>query len=46
MKITADTNLLIRAVTEDHEHQSAVAQAALKKAELVAMPIPALFELV
>src|SRR4051812_42614105 len=46
MKITADTNLLVRAVTEDHEHQSAAAQAALMKAELVAMPIPALCELV
>jgi len=46
MKITADTNVLVRAVTEDHEHQSRSAQAALKKAELVAIPIPALCELV
>lgn len=46
MKITADTNLLVRAVTEDHEHQSKAAQATLRKAELVAMPIPALCELV
>ena len=46
MKITADTNVLVRAVTEDHEHQSRVAQTALKKAELVAIPIPALCELV
>jgi predicted nucleic-acid-binding protein len=46
MKITADTNVLVRAVTEDHEHQSKSAQTALKKAELVAIPIPALCELV
>jgi predicted nucleic-acid-binding protein len=46
MKITADTNVLVRAVTADHEHQSRVAQTALKKAELVAIPTPALCELV
>jgi predicted nucleic-acid-binding protein len=46
MKITADTNVLVRAVTEDQEQQSRAAQTALKKAELVAMPIPALCELV
>ena len=46
MKITADTNVLVRAITEDHAHQSRAAQAILKKAELVAMPIPALCELV
>ena len=45
MKITADTNLLVRAVTEDNEQQSRVAQTALKKAELVAISIPALCEL-
>lgn len=46
MKMTADTNVLVRAVTDDHAHQSKSAQAALKKAELVAIPIPALCELV
>jgi predicted nucleic-acid-binding protein len=46
MKITADTNVLVRAVTEDQEQQSRAAQTALKKAELVAMPIPVLCELV
>jgi predicted nucleic-acid-binding protein len=45
MKITADTNLLIRVITEDNEQQSRVAQTALKKAELVAISIPALCEL-
>jgi predicted nucleic-acid-binding protein len=46
MKITADTNVLVRAITEDHQQQSRVAQAALKKAELVAISIPTLCELV
>ena len=46
MKITADTNVLVRAVTEDHEYQSRAAQSVLKKAELVAIPISALCELV
>jgi len=46
MKITADTNVLVRAVTEDHEQQSRAAQTALKKAELVAIPIPVFCELV
>jgi predicted nucleic-acid-binding protein len=46
MKITADTNVLVRAVTEDHEHQSRAAATALKKAELVAIPLSALCELV
>jgi predicted nucleic-acid-binding protein len=45
MKITADTNLLVRAVTEDNEQQGKAAQTALKKAELVAISIPALCEL-
>src|SRR5882762_4763347 len=46
MRITAGTNVLVRAVTEDHEGQSRAAQTALKKAELVAIPISALCELV
>jgi predicted nucleic-acid-binding protein len=46
MKITADTNVLVRALTEDHEQQSRAAQTALKKAELVAISLPALCELV
>jgi predicted nucleic-acid-binding protein len=46
MRITADTNVLVRAVTEDHALQSKAAQAALKAAELVAIPIPSLCELV
>ena len=45
-KITADTNILVRAVVEDHAQRSKAAQAALRPAELVAIPIPALCELV
>jgi len=46
MKITADTNLLVRAVTGDNVRQSKAAQAALKNADVVALAIPALCELV
>jgi predicted nucleic-acid-binding protein len=46
MKITADTNLLVRALTEDHAEQSKVARQALKKAEMIALTIPTLCELV
>jgi predicted nucleic-acid-binding protein len=46
MKITADTNVLVRAVTGDHATQSKAAQAALQKAAIVAVSIPALCELV
>jgi predicted nucleic-acid-binding protein len=46
MRITADTNVLVRAVIEDHAHQSKAAQSALKTAELVAIPIPSLCEMV
>ena len=46
MKITADTNLLVRAVTGDNVRQSKAAQAALKNADVVALGIPALCELV
>jgi predicted nucleic-acid-binding protein len=46
MKITADTNVLVRAITGDDAQQSKAAQAVLKKADVVAMAIPALCELV
>ena len=46
MKITADTNVLVRAITEDHEQQSKVAQVTLTQADLVAVPMPAICELV
>ena len=44
MKITADTNLLVRAATGDNEQQSRAAQTAMRKAELVAISISALCE--
>lgn len=46
MKITADTNLLVRAVTEDDPGQSKAAQTMLRKADVVALTIAALCELV
>lgn len=46
MKITADTNVLVRAVTGDHTQQSRAAQTALAKADMVALALPALCEFV
>lgn len=46
MKITADTNVLVRAITGDHRRQSKVAQAELAGADVVALALPALCELV
>jgi predicted nucleic-acid-binding protein len=45
VKITADTNLLVRAVTEDEPRQSKAAQTILRKADIVALTIPVLCEL-
>ena len=46
VKITADTNLLVRAIMGDDARQSPIAQAELAKAESVAVTLPALCELV
>ena len=46
VKITADTNVLVRAVTLDDDEQSPVAASTLRQAELVAVPVPVLCELV
>ena len=46
MKITADSNVLVRAITGDDEHQSKVAQQELATADVVALTLPALCELV
>jgi predicted nucleic-acid-binding protein len=46
MKIAADTNVLVRAITGDNPQQSKAAQTALRKADVVALAIPALCELV
>src|SRR5450759_5424007 len=46
MKITADTNVLVRAVTEDDIEQSKAAKSALRNADIVALTISSLCELV
>jgi predicted nucleic-acid-binding protein len=46
VKITADTNVLARAITEDDPRQSRIAQIELANADLVALALPALCELV
>jgi predicted nucleic-acid-binding protein len=46
MKITADTNVLVRAITGDDELQSKAAQSELASADVVALALPALCELV
>jgi len=46
MKITADTNVLVRAITGDDERQSKLAEAELAKAGAIAPTLPALCELV
>ena len=46
MKVTADTNVLVRAFLEDHPEQSKAAQTALRKAEIVALPLSTLCEMV
>jgi predicted nucleic-acid-binding protein len=46
MKITADTNVLVRVMTGDDIRQSKAAQAALARADVVALAIPALCELI
>ena len=46
MKITADTNVLIRAAVQDDPHQARQAAKVLQEADLVAVPSPALCEFV
>jgi predicted nucleic-acid-binding protein len=46
MKITADTNLLLRAILRDDRIQAKVAEEVLRNAELVALPTPCLCEVV
>jgi predicted nucleic-acid-binding protein len=46
VKITADTNVLVRAIAGDDKLQSAAAQEALANAEAIALTVPALCELV
>lgn len=46
MRITADTNLLLRAATQDDPAEAALAETALREASLIAIPIPVLCEFV
>src|SRR5271165_6055319 len=46
MKITADTNVLVRAAVQDDAHQARKAANILQQAELVAVPVPVLCEFV
>ena len=46
MRITADTNILLRVILNDEPAQAAEARALLEKASLIAIPIPVLCELV
>ncbi len=46
MKITADTNVLIRAAVQDDPKQARHAAKVLQQAELVAVPVPVLCEFV
>lgn len=46
MKVTLDTNVLVRLATQDDPAQAALALRVLKKATLIAVPTPALCELV
>lgn len=46
MKITADTNLLVRAAVLDHPAESALAVATLQSAERIAVASPTLCEFV
>lgn len=46
MKIAVDTNVLVRAITGDDKRQSERAQVELANADMVAVALPALCELV
>ena len=44
MKITADTNILVRIVMQDYVDQAAVAQALFLQATIIAVPVPVFCE--
>ena len=46
MKITADTNVLVRIVMQDDTEQAAVAQALFLQATVIAIPVPVFCEFV
>ena len=45
VKITADTNVLLRAVVQDDAVQASAAQALLLRATVIAVPVPVFCEL-
>jgi predicted nucleic-acid-binding protein len=46
LKVTLDTNVLVRLATQDDPAQAALALRVLQKASLIAVPTPALCEMV
>lgn len=46
MKITPDTNVLVRVLIQDDRRQARIAEAALLRAETIALSLPTLCELV
>lgn len=46
MKVTADTNVLIRAAVQDDPNQARRASKVLQDAEIIAIPVPVLCEFV
>ena len=46
MRITADTNVLVRVLVQDDPEQAQAAMDLLRQADLVAVPVPVLCELV
>lgn len=46
MKVSVDTNVLVRAVLQDDAHQAREASKLLREATLIAVPLPCLCELV
>ena len=45
VKITADTNVLVRALVQDDAEQARAAQALLSRATVIAVPVPVFCEL-
>ena len=46
MRITVDTNILVRAVMRDDRKQATAASKLLREAEIIAVPLPCLCEFV
>jgi predicted nucleic-acid-binding protein len=46
LRLTIDTNVLVRVLTEDDPVQAVIARDMLERADLIAIPLPVLCELV